>query len=151
MAGRPERAWRAIARWDKILAASPHEPWAPQHKAYRDDLAQQILEALGKTEPPPNPPVTAVETTISPPSGCFAIHLESLRNADNVQPSWHNLRAVYPTLLGTKSLSVQEVDVGDDGTFHRLLATPFATAAEAQNACRQLSELGQYCAVITLK
>lgn len=150
-ADRPERAWQAIERWDKILAAARDETWTSQQRTIRDDLATLILQALNEAESPENPNLAAVETTGSTVSGDFALHLESIRNLDNIQPTWERLRVAYPALLADTSLVVQEADVGDQGTFHRLLAAPFTTSAEAKSVCAKLSALGQYCAVLSLK
>ena len=149
-AGQPQRAWEAIERWDKILAASADKPWVPQHKKVRNDLAPLILEALAQRDSPPSTEPSVEAAGGQPTSGDYAIHLESLKVKDNAEPSWAELKANYPAQLSDKSLVVRPIDLGEQGTFFRILAAPFASSEEAQKACRQLRGLGQYCAVVVL-
>jgi SPOR domain len=150
-AGQPRRAWEAIERWDKIMAASADEPWVLEHKSVRDKLAPRILEALARTasQPKAKPPGSAASTP--PAFKGYAIHLESLKIKDNVLSSWAKLQAAYPSQLGGKSLVVKQVDLGEQGTFYRVLAAPFASSEDARKICRELKALGQYCAVLSLE
>ncbi len=153
-AGQPQRAWEAIERWDKILAESADEPWAPEAQTVRDNLAHLILEALARTEPPsisPDTDLAAGATSSRPASVGYAIHLESVKIRANVQPSWNQLQAIYPSLLAGMALVVREVDLGDQGTFYRILAAPFAKSAGAEKVCRELERLGQYCDILSLE
>jgi len=153
-AGQPQRAWEAIERWDKILAASADEPWIPQHRKVRNDLAPLILEALAQRDSQPNaePSAEVAEVAeVQPKSGDYAIHLESLKVKDNIKPSWAKLKATYPSQLSNKPLIVKPVDLGEQGTFFRILAASFASLEEAQKVCRELRGLGQYCTVVLLE
>ena len=150
-AGQPRRAWEAIERWDKILAASANEPWVPQHQKVRNDLAPLILEALAQHDSPPNAEPSAEVAEVQPKSGDYAIHLESLKVKDSIRSSWAELKAAYPSQLPDKSLVVKPVDLGEQGMFYRILAAPFASSEEAKKVCRELRGLGQYCAVVLLE
>lgn len=150
-AGRPERAWEAIERWDKILAASADEPWVPEHQKVRDELAPRILEALALRESPRNVEPSANATTVATELGDYAVHLESLKFQEGIQPSWTELKATYPSQLSDKSLVMTEVDLGEQGIFYRILAAPFASSEEAKRVCSELRGLGQYCAVVLLE
>jgi hypothetical protein len=153
-ADQPQRAGEAIERWDKILAESADEPWAPEQQTVRDNLAQLVIEALARTEPTSISPDTdlAIDAASSPPAPVgYAIHLESVKTRENVQPSWNQLKATYPFLLADTALVVTEVDLGDQGTFYRILAASFAKSADAEKACREFERLGQYCDTLSLE
>jgi cell division septation protein DedD len=81
----------------------------------------------------------------------YAIHLVSLAVENNVNSSWHQLNAAYPSQLTGRVLVVKQVDLGDQGTFNRILAAPFADSADAEKACSELEGLGQFCAVLSLE
>ena len=149
--GQPQHAWEAVERWDRILAESADEPWVLEQQRVREKLGPLIREALGEPEPPRKPEGTAAATPAPPGSGDYAIHLESVQIEDNVRPSWAELKAAHPSQLAGKSLLVKPVDLGERGIFYRILAAHFADSAEAENVCRELKGLGQYCAVLSLE
>jgi tetratricopeptide (TPR) repeat protein len=149
--GRYQDARNSIERWDKILAESDDEPWTLEQQTVRDNLAPLISGPLGETEAPRDSEPTTVATTAPPPSGNYAIHLGSGKIKENVEPSWDQLKATYPSILTGKTLVVKQVNLGDQGTFYRILAVPFADSAGAEKVCRKFESLGQYCAVLPLE
>ncbi|MBX7200342.1 MAG: SPOR domain-containing protein [Rhodospirillaceae bacterium] len=40
---------------------------------------------------------------------------------------------------------VRRVDLGDQGTFYRLMAGSYASLSDAEAACIKLKEAGQFC------
>jgi hypothetical protein len=149
VAGEPRNAWRAIERWDQLLASSVGEPWTAEQMHVRDNLAPLIRDALAMPAASRGLQPRAEVATVSDDSN-FAVHLESLKNQKGVQPSWAALQETYPSLLADKTLHVRRVDLGDKGIFYRILAAPFADPSEAQKVCRDLEAAGHYCAVLSL-
>ena len=153
--GRHEDARDSIKRWDKMLTRSANKPWVSQQQNFRDQLAHFIIETLdrteGRTELPTSGTLGAAATNAPLTSGDYAIHLVSLGVENNVDSSWHQLNAAYPSQLTGRTLVVKQVDLGDQGTFHRILAAPFADSADAEKACGELEGLGQYCVVLPLE
>jgi len=153
--GRHEAARDSIERWDKILAQSADTPWVSEQQNFRDQLTHFIIETLdkteGKAELPPSSTLAAAATNASLTSGDYAIHLVSLGVENNVNSSWHQLNAAYPSQLTGRTLVVKQVDLGDQGTFDRILAAHFADSAEAEKACSELEGRGQYCTVLSLE
>ncbi len=137
------------------MLQSAGQAWASEQKAVRDPLARLISEALdetrGRAESSRDAEPAEAASIAPPTSGNYAIHLESAESEGNVQSSWGHLQATYPAQIADKSLLVKEVDLGDRGVFYRILAGPFADAAAADTACRELEGLGQYCAVHSLE
>ena len=154
-AGQPRNALAAMARWDKLLVQWANEPWTAEQAAIRDQLTELTVEVLaldaGQTETEADSRPAAAATEARAGSGAFAIHLESAKSERNVEPSWAALKASYPTQLAGKTLLVKQVDLGDKGTFYRMLVTSFAESSDAESVCGELKSLGQYCAVLPLE
>ena len=153
--GRHEDARDSIERWDKVLAQSANKSWAPEQQNFRDQLAHFIFESPDKTEGkaglPTSSALAAAATKAPLTPGDYAIHLASLGVENNVDSSWHQLNAAYPSQLTGRTLVVKQVDLGDQGTFNRILAAPYADSADAEKACSELEGLGQYCVVLPLE
>lgn len=80
--------------------------------------------------------------------GQFALHLASYREQDSVATGARELRRRYDGVLGSRDFRTLSVHLGDGrGTFHRLKAGPFASRADATQACQQITSQGGYCAV----
>lgn len=96
-------------------------------------------EVVAADEPAPQP---------APQSAPYGIHLASYRNEANARKSWQEIQAQYPDLLNGKTLALRSVELGDRGTFVRLIAVPYANSAAARAICRDLRQREQYCAVL---
>ena len=153
--GRHQDARDSMERWDKILAQSTGRPWVSEQQNFRNQLVHFINEtpdqAEGKAELPASSIRAAAATTAPLISGDYAIHLVSLETESNAQSSWAQLMATYPSQLASKTLLVKQVDLGDQGTFDRILAAHFADSSDAEDVCRELEGLGQYCAILSLE
>jgi hypothetical protein len=79
--------------------------------------------------------------------GDYAVQLASYKSTKRARTGWATLQGSFPALLGDRTLAMQRVDLGDRGVFHRVLATPFATRAQARALCAQLKAKEQYCLV----
>jgi len=152
-AGQPQNALVAMARWDQLLVQRADEPWVPEQEAIRDQLTELIVEALNAGTGRAVPEIDPAATVPKAPEGSngFAIHLESAQIESNIGASWAQLQATYPAQLAGKTGLVKQVDLGDQGTFFRILAAPFPDSAQAEKACSDLKTLGQYCAIVSLE
>lgn len=83
-----------------------------------------------------------------PQSAPYGIHLASYRNEANARKSWKEMQAQHPDLLKGKTPALRSVELGDRGTFVRLIAVPYANSAAARAICRDLRQRAQYCAVL---
>ena len=91
-------------------------------------------------------PVAAVE--VAKAGGQFALHLASLRTEAAAKLDWSRLKAKFPDLLSGRDAVIVAVDLEDKGIFNRVLASPFATKAEAEAVCGALRAQAQYCKVV---
>lgn len=155
--GRERDAWNTLSRWDRLLETFADRPWVANQREFRNLLAHLMAgesEGLdgGSKAVPTNAPARATEVAevAAKDPGDYAIHLVSLEAESDVDSSWHRLSAAYPSQLTGRSLVVEPVDLGDRGTFNRILAAPFADLAQAELACSELQALGQYCTALPL-
>lgn len=106
-------------------------------------------EAEAKPAPEATPPKPAEEpqTAAAPPAGAYVVQLASLKERAGVEPAWARLQKAFPSLLGDRQLSVQSVDLGNRGTFHRVRAGFFPDRAAADKLCARLKAKKQDCLV----
>ncbi len=76
------------------------------------------------------------------------VQLASLKDRAGAQRLWTRLQKAHPDLLGERELTVQVVDLGSRGVFHRVQAGFFPERASAEAVCRALKARDQDCLVI---
>ncbi|MCU0949302.1 MAG: SPOR domain-containing protein [Porphyrobacter sp.] len=86
------------------------------------------------------PPVVAAATPAAPRGGKWRVQLGAFGVAGNAERLWNQL-ATNPVLAGTRKTLLPS------GKVTRLLATGFASEAEASRACSSLKQQGQACMV----
>lgn len=80
--------------------------------------------------------------------GQYSVHLASYRDPASVPVGARQMQQRYRDLLGDRSFRSISVHLGDGrGTFHRLKAGPYASAADARRVCERIRSQGGYCAV----
>ena len=151
--GRQKDARDALEQWDRILRRFADEPWTSDQRNFRDLLAEFMTDDPGQTGGNAGLPNGGASRAMpaSGTPGDYAIHLVSLGGETDVDFSWQKLNAAYPSQLTGRSLVVKQVDLGDRGTFNRILAAPFPDLAHAELACSELEALGQYCTAVPLE
>lgn len=75
----------------------------------------------------------------------YGIHIASYRTMDHVTQGWETMRAMLPDVLGVLEPRIEPADLGERGLYLRLKAGPFATRADADAACVELSRSAIYC------
>ncbi len=130
----------------------PPAPSAAERAPTPPPEAEAILappEAEAKPAPEATPPKPAEEpqTAAAPPAGAYVVQLASLKERAGVEPTWARLQKAFPSLLGNRQLSVQSVDLGSRGTFHRVRAGFFPDRAAADKLCARLKAEKQDCFV----
>ncbi len=153
-------------------AAAPETLPPPAPPATEVSEPLPAAEPAPETEPPPVPsaaeraptlppeaeeqpapeaispkPAEPPQTTAAPPAGAYVVQLASLKERAGVEPEWARLQKAFPGLLGDRQLSVQRVDLGNRGTFHRVRAGFFPDRAAAGKLCARLKAKKQDCFV----
>jgi cell division septation protein DedD len=107
--------------------------------------------AVATVEPKPAPTVEtpAPQAARLGPTQ-YGLQLAALRNADGVDKEWLRLQAAFGSVLGKLEHRVVKADLGERGTFYRVVAAAFADEAAARAACDKLQALRQDCFVVKL-
>lgn len=97
--------------------------------------------AEGRTMAAPNARPAASASA----GGNWAVHLASYRSQKGASDGWKVLQRQFPQLRD-KTMRTSEFDSGRGrGTYTRLLAAGFPSAAAAKDFCRPIAAKGQFC------
>ena len=92
----------------------------------------------------PNPRATRTASVNPAPAagGGYVVQVSSQRNEADAQASYRALQGKYPSVLGSQSLLVKRVDLGEKGVYYRAFAGPFSSADQATQVCNNLKAAG---------
>ena len=79
------------------------------------------------------------------------IQLAAVKNADEAPAEWSRLQKALGMQLDGLALTVETVDLGTKGIYHRVQAGPFADKAAAAAKCAAIKQLNQDCLVVVRK
>ena len=79
------------------------------------------------------------------------IQLAAVKNADEASKEWSRLQQVLGTQLDGLVLTVETVDLGTKGIYHRIQAGPFPDKAAAAAKCTAIKALNHDCLVVVRK
>ncbi len=95
----------------------------------------------------PAPSISAPPQKSAGMASYFALHLTSYSDARNLLTGWNKLQKRHSDLLTALTPKVEWITTASGASFLRLKAGPFATRAEANQACRTIRARDDYCAV----
>ncbi|WP_456633814.1 SPOR domain-containing protein [Bradyrhizobium sp. USDA 10063] len=103
--------------------------------------------SLAPGAPQPDPAPTRVASTnptasVSSGGGGYVVQVSSQRNEADAQASYKALQGKYPSVLGSQSLVVKRVDLGEKGVYYRAFAGPFSSLDQATQVCSSLKAAG---------
>jgi TPR repeat protein len=143
------RQLEADAKSQRSAELAAAELGAPTPAAAAATVTAAVVRQPAPTpaaKPVPKPPVVAAAATpaakpaATPRQGKWRIQLGAFGVAGNAERLWSQLSS-NPALVGTRKTLLPS------GKVTRLLATGFASEAEASNACSALKRQGQACVV----
>lgn len=149
------------------IAATDAPPAQPVQAAQADTVApmKQVVEAPRSAPPSSNPAVTVVQTPAAAPPpkprpvvareeakpkpmavapGDYRLQLASLRSAADARATEERLRRLYGDMLGAVNFSVVSVNLGERGTYYRVMAGPMSQGSASQ-LCDSLRQRGAAC------
>jgi hypothetical protein len=136
-----------------VAKAPEAKPAEPPKVATTPPEAKQVEApkvAAPKPAPAPEPKQLA---SIQPAAGAaaagaFRVQIASLRTTEDAAKSWEKLKTTNPDLLGKLSGNVVRADLGDKGTFYRVVAGPFSDRDAASELCAKLKQRNVGCLVV---
>ena len=80
----------------------------------------------------------------------MVLHLSSLRSEQAAKREWTDLKQTFPGPLEGLQAEIRRTELGEKGTFYRILAGPLPSPSAARQACAALKERNarQYCRVL---
>jgi TPR repeat protein len=79
------------------------------------------------------------------------VQLAAVKNADEAPTEWSRLQKALGMQLEGLALTVESVDLGTKGIYHRIQAGPFPDKAAATAKCAAIKALNQDCLVVVRK
>ena len=145
----------ALLAGEAETPAKPAEPAAAPEQAMATPTAPQPKPAVPATagKAPEEPSEKAPEKSTEPAKDAavqMVLHLSSLRSEEAANREWSDLQRSFPAPLGQMEAEIRRTDLGDKGTFYRVLAGPLPSPDEARQVCSALKakDTKQYCRVM---
>ena len=134
-------------------AAKPARAAAPRGSAANANASANAplsLSPQAAAQPAPTRVATNSPVPIAPAaspvaaasSGGYLVQVSSQKNEADAQASYRVLQGKYPGVLGSQSVLVKRVDLGEKGVYYRAFAGPFTSADQAAQLCNSLKAAG---------
>lgn len=110
--------------------------------------AQSDSQSAGADDTAGDPATPA--STVAAGAGSVSVWLGSLRSKAKARQHWDDMTQRFPDALAGADPRYRKVDLGENGTFFRVLAGGFADAAAARRTCEALraKRASAFCKVI---
>jgi cell division protein FtsN len=106
-------------------------------------------QAVAQPAPAPAAPsrvATNAPVPIAPAAassgGGYLVQVSSQKNEADAESSYRVLQGKYPSVLGSQSVLVKRVDLGEKGIYYRAFAGPFSSVDQATQVCSSLKAAG---------
>ncbi len=145
--GVPANVAPPAARPAAAARAAVPPPAAPAARNPSSANASAPLSlAPGGAQPEALPPPSRVAATNpvqpAPSGGGFVVQVSSQKSEADAQASFRALQGKYPSVLGSQSVLVKRVDLGEKGIYYRAFAGPFSSSDQATQVCSSLKAAG---------
>jgi len=130
---------------DSIVVAPPEGP----KKKVADDFADPPAKPVVKADPPPKkekvaavaPPPSTGSTGAGYVAVLASVPASGSSRMDALK-QFADMQQKYGTILSNKTPDIQEANLGEKGTYHRLLVGPPGSRDSASSVCTQLKAQG---------
>ena len=138
--GAQNSASRSAAAQRATPSSQPQRPAAPTSPAPEANSAAQRTQTASLA------PVPLASTPAAQASGGgnYLLQVSSQRSEADAQSAYRNLQGRYP-MLASRSATIRRADLGEKGTYYRVMVGPFGTSDEAAQFCTQLRAAGGQC------
>ena len=137
-----------------VLPEAPKVPAAVKPPATEEKTHAPVkakTEEKAQETPAAPAPVAAAKQAAAPAAakpapmnGAFKVQLGAYKSQEEANANWVRIRRQFSDVLGGASHAIIKADL-PNGTFYRLRASGFASAAAAKEACTKISARGQGC------
>jgi len=123
---------------------------SPEDRA-KADAAIIAWKPNGAVAALPAPPSSGTVGKLGEVIPGIRIQLAAMRTPEEAAQEWSHLQHALGDALAGLNLTVESVDLGTKGIYHRVQAGPFADKAAAAAKCTALKALNQDCLVVVRK
>jgi hypothetical protein len=136
-----------------IMAAASEALLAGAAKAPAEAAQPAALPPIPKSKPDAPAAAKAADGVTDEAVVAVVLHLSSLRSEAAAKRQWSDLQQSFPVPLGQLQAEFHRTDLGDKGTFYRVLAGPLPSRDEATQVCAALKakDAKQYCRILPSK
>lgn len=138
------------------VEAKPETETKIEAKAEVEPKAESKTDKQTTASPPvpkakPAAPEGAAEPAPADAAVAAVLHLSSLRSEEAAKRQWSDLQRSFPEPLGGLQAQFTRTELGEKGTFYRVLAGPLPSRDAASEVCAALKakDSRQYCRVVT--
>jgi SPOR domain len=149
VAAAPPAAVAKPARTAATPARTAPAPSAVNANASSANAPLSLSPQAAQSAPAPAAAPTRVATNAPVPiapsassGGGYLVQVSSQKNEADAQASYRVLQGKYPSVLGSQSVLVKRVDLGEKGVYYRAFAGPFSSAEQATQVCNSLKSAG---------
>lgn len=141
----PPSPAQTAAAWSSNVEVRPAAP-APEPKA-----RSEVRTASVARPPPParEPKATKSAKTTPAPKGNLRVQVALLRNRAEAEGLASRIQQKHASALAGRQASIDEVVMGNMGTFYRLRLGPYADAGEPRALCASLKGDGLHCGAVS--
>lgn len=146
----PAAALQSTTAWSRnveVRAASP-EP-APKAASTEVKTAAVARPAPAPAAPPAREPKAKPAKAEPAPSGTLRVQVALVRSRDEAERLAGQIQQKHARTLAGRQATIDEVVMGNMGTFYRLRVGPFADAAASRALCASLKGDGLHCSNAT--
>lgn len=139
-----------------MLAAAPAEAANPESVNATKAMPPHPLpkpEVPDRAQAAPKKPAGKPDQAAADAAHAVVLHLSSLRSEDAAKREWNDLQHSFPRPLAEMTAEIRRTELGDKGTFYRVLAGPLPSRDKAREVCAELKAKNarQYCRILPSK
>ena len=147
----PSAAGDAGGRDASVIGPKPGNAVQGQSGAGAAPLqsSRSVPLAAGSPSTPVAPPAAAprIASVSNPAPDSYVVQIALQRSKVDAQASVRQLKAKFPSELGSQEATVRRADLGPKGVYYRALVGPFGSADDADRFCSKLKAAGGQCTV----
>jgi cell division septation protein DedD len=137
----------AVKSQEKVSEPAFAAPKPPGPKPAAPEKAPVEATPVETAAVPTEAPAPAAAST-GPATFEIALQLAAFRSEESARRGWAQIQQQLPGLLGGMNPRFPAADLGEEGTYYRVVTGPFPNRATAADLCAMMTAEGQACSVI---
>ncbi len=133
----------------RTAAAPPPsaESWAANTSAQREGEGGTAVGRWFSRQTSSAPAAAPAQPAAAPRGAGYTVQLANSSSRSDAQALWKKAKAANPQVASANP-RIEQVDIGDFGTFYTVKIGPYATSSEGTKVCNALKRRGTDCSVV---